>query len=126
MDTMSDTHDFITKGAEVVLYSVTLGHPYPRKTTVRKVNPKTFEVAGSGRKFSRSSLMTPDRPIYAVCAPDSDKAAELWKQAERHRLRDAAQRAVDEWNTGNGRDDLRKLNAAVEALAAYGNYGMES
>lgn len=116
------TNDFIRKGAQVLLYSVRRGgeDPYPQLTTVTKIFAKSFEVdALTYAKFRRDDLRSVGGLHYAVTPPDSEQAATVWRNHYLVKARGAALATVDHWNTGDRRDDLATLDAAIAALGHY-------
>lgn len=116
--------DWIKPGVEVIVYS-TGRYPHPRKTTVLRVAAKSFTLDGVAERIRFEDFKS--KPVgsswdswrYAVVHPGSDKAREL---AQVQRVENALSRAIArvlDWNTGDGRRDKAKLDAAIGALFAY-------
>lgn len=130
MNERPENTDWIEPGAEVIVYveGARSGRTYPKRTTVARVArvaDKSFTLDGITERISLDTLRskrlggTWDFWWYAVVKPDSDKGRELLAQKRLDALNYAARKATDEWNTGNGRTDVGKLNAAIAALQAY-------
>jgi hypothetical protein len=120
-------HDWIQPGAPVVIYDNGAHRDSPafRETTVKTVAMKSFTVDGLDDRFSLATLMTKlkgrewSRWRWVAIAPDSPRARKLRMDQRRGRLRSEAIDSVADWNTGAGRDDLAKLDAAIDALTDF-------
>lgn len=115
---------WIKPGAEVVVYA-TGGNPNPKRTTVDRVAAQSFTLVGITERIKLETLQSKriggdwHRWNYVVVRPDSPKAKELFRQRRIENLGTNAWSAVDAWNKGGSREDLAKIDAAIEALQKY-------
>lgn len=116
------SNDWIVKGAEVVVLSEpTAGAPIISRSTVVKVNPRTFVLEGSSRKWSRDSLLAQtegmwDRPRKVV-HPDDPKVARAQAQRDVATAESALESAFHAWQREKGdRDKLFAIQTAVRKL----------
>lgn len=124
---MSTDTSWITPGAEIVVYRDTYNaSPDPIRTTVEKVAKASFTVADvPGERFKFDTLQGKRYGSsyfgwsYVAIHPSDPKVNAMFAQQRRERTVARAVRAVAEWNTGHGRGDRAKLDAAIDALVKY-------
>lgn len=127
MNEWPENTDWIKPGAEVIVYTEGArdGRAHPQRTTVTRVAGKSFTLNGITERISLDTLRsrdiggTWDSWQYVVVKPDSDKARELFAQKRLDALYHAAERAVGNWDTEDGRADVGRLDAAITALQTY-------
>jgi hypothetical protein len=115
---------WIKPGVEVVVICCgSRQSPNPRRTTVLKVATQSFTVDGMPDRFKLTNLRgksVGDWTWYhQVVKPDSVMARRAFDDERLTRKRNAAITAVARWNTGDGRDDLAKVDAAIDALRVF-------
>src|SRR4029077_19361772 len=126
---MTNKPDWIHPGADVVVHTTADGlqeYGGVRRDTVATVAGASFTLtADPDMRFRFDTLQSKGcssfrHPYRFVVEPaGSDLAVELLRIKARNGPRTAAMSAVDKWDTGHGRDDPAKLDAAIEALTVY-------
>lgn len=113
--------DWITPGAEIVVYSRRSdGSSHPRKTTVKTRAKQSFTVEGIGDRFKLDTLETKPtdgwtRRRWVVVHPDSEQARSLFDAARKADLQFKARTTVEAWQKDRTRENRL---AAIEALQA--------